>query len=836
MAGRGNRRKPKVNTTPVRERDLRDVEMDDLRRQVEQLQQRLLRFETKDHDVSHDSEGDASYEDEETNPFADTRSRISSDSSKPRQRTPRQNLPREYDVKVDIPEFAGKINAEEFSDWLHTVERIFDYKDVPDDRKVKLVAIKLTKYASIWWEHLKNRRAREGKSRIVTWDKMKKELKKKFLPDNYRQDIFLKLHNFQQKDLTVEEYSAEFDHLLMCCDIVEPEEQTIARYLGGLRTEIRNVIQLQPYWTYNDVFKLAIKVEKQLKEAHGSGFRSWAKESSTSKDDNEISNPLPTKTNLNKHDPKSEIINNSTRTKSNSPNSRKCFKCQGFGHIASECPNRKIVSLVEENFDEELEEETNKEEDENEITFGDQGESLIIHRCLSSAKVGEDTFLEENIFHTTSLSKVYDVVFEGPPTYDESEDDEFTVDDRGELLVRPSLDSNYMEEMSNKPFGSNYDSHIEICKVITYDNFFENSIEVTAESALKVSKTLNAKPQVEKYLISEIQKEVAKGSLDDDPLFIKSQHEIDFIIGESYIHDIRFFSGCHYAHWMEYFKSSKLVSCSIQDFHIQLGALVANYPWDGTDDRKKNYFGCPDDETFRYMASLYSRSHYNMSLSKEFPGGITNGALWYPIYGGMQDWNYIHYGCFELTLEISDNKWPNASELPTLWEYNRMSMLNIVASLVKTGIHGRIFSSDGGRPLPASIAIRGINYTITASKLFADYHRLVAPREKYEVIATMPGYKSKSTCIVLGEAAATVDFVLDPETNYKGGELVLSSNCDFENNTSVQVMEFLPVSSQLEISVVLILILAFLCFLMKRRVKSNHLNQRQTLGPKRAVV
>lgn len=35
----------------------------------------------------------------------------------------------------------------------------------------------------------------------------------------------------------------------------------------------------------------------------------------------------------------------------------------------------------------------------------------------------------------------------------------------------------------------------------------------------------------------------------------------------------------------------------------------------------------------------------------------------YPIYGGMQDWNYIHYGCFELTLEISDIKWPSATEV-----------------------------------------------------------------------------------------------------------------------------------------------------------------------------
>ncbi|KAL9395949.1 hypothetical protein Peur_010202 [Populus x canadensis] len=41
---------------------------------------------------------------------------------------------------------------------------------------------------------------------------------------------------------------------------------------------------------------------------------------------------------------------------------------------------------------------------------------------------------------------------------------------------------------------------------------------------------------------------------------------------------------------------------------------------------------------------------------------LTKTCCRYPMYGGMQDWNYIHAGCFELTLEISDNKWPNASE------------------------------------------------------------------------------------------------------------------------------------------------------------------------------
>ncbi|XP_057776034.1 carboxypeptidase SOL1 [Salvia miltiorrhiza] len=265
------------------------------------------------------------------------------------------------------------------------------------------------------------------------------------------------------------------------------------------------------------------------------------------------------------------------------------------------------------------------------------------------------------------------------------------------------------------------------------------------------------------------------------------------------------------------------------------GALVANYPWDGTEDKKRDYFGCPDDKTFRFLASLYSRSHYNMSLSKEFPDGITNGAFWYPIYGGMQDWNYIHSGCFELTLEISDDKWPDASELPTIWDYNRMSMLNLVGSVIKTGIHGRVFSSDG-KPLPASIAIRGINYTIAAGKKFGEYYRLLAPGEKYEVIASMPGYRLKRACVILGEGAATVDFVLDPDTSstLNGSSRVLEdAGCYFDSKTSLQVVDFLP-ATQLEISLLLFVMLGFLCLLMQRRARRNQ--KQMPAVPRRAAV
>ena len=39
----------------------------------------------------------------------------------------------------------------------------------------------------------------------------------------------------------------------------------IAHYLGGLRVEISDAVQLQTCWTYNIVCKLAMKVEKQLR-------------------------------------------------------------------------------------------------------------------------------------------------------------------------------------------------------------------------------------------------------------------------------------------------------------------------------------------------------------------------------------------------------------------------------------------------------------------------------------------------------------------------------------------------------------------------------------------
>nr|GEZ10697.1 retrovirus-related Pol polyprotein from transposon 17.6 [Tanacetum cinerariifolium] len=180
--------------------------------------------------------------------------------------TNRDDPLRNFGMKIEIPEFVGKAHPDEFIDWLSTVEIIFDLRDVLEKLKVKLVAIKLCKSASLWWDHVKNQRVKDGKSKVETWAKMKKLLRAKFLLVKHRQEAFIEYQNFSQRaPSSVEDFIAEFDRLRMRCDVDEEEEQIIAWFLGAFQPHIVDVVHLQQYLTYEDVCRLALKVEKQQK-------------------------------------------------------------------------------------------------------------------------------------------------------------------------------------------------------------------------------------------------------------------------------------------------------------------------------------------------------------------------------------------------------------------------------------------------------------------------------------------------------------------------------------------------------------------------------------------
>ncbi|XP_069936726.1 carboxypeptidase D isoform X6 [Cherax quadricarinatus] len=196
------------------------------------------------------------------------------------------------------------------------------------------------------------------------------------------------------------------------------------------------------------------------------------------------------------------------------------------------------------------------------------------------------------------------------------------------------------------------------------------------------------------------------------------------------------------------------------------GSLVANYPWDDNPFGQNGvYSKCPDDEIFKKLAKAYSFAHPRMPIGKPcnsadivFRDGITNGAKWYSVSGGMQDWNYLNSNCFEITLEISCQKYPPAEDLRTYWMENKNSLLAFMEQ-VHTGVKGFIFDKSGNPISNASISVAGIDHDVV-SAADGDYWRLLVPGE-YLVTAHADGYEASSVKVDVPHLwAVQVNFTL----------------------------------------------------------------------------
>jgi len=99
------------------------------------------------------------------------------------------------------------------------------------------------------------------------------------------------------------------------------------------------------------------------------------------------------------------------------------FQVSGLGHIASDCPNRRIITLAEwdaireeDKEDEQKEDEEEQQEDKQEevIEAVDEGEMLVLRRVLSN-QCGVKDEQRENIFHSscTVEGKVCSLIIDG---------------------------------------------------------------------------------------------------------------------------------------------------------------------------------------------------------------------------------------------------------------------------------------------------------------------------------------------------------------------------------------------------------------------------------------
>ena len=146
---------------------------------------------------------------------------------------------------------------------------------------------------------------------------------------------------------------------LIRADIEEDREATMARFLRGLNREIADTIELHHYVELEELVHMALKVERQQQRRQStrpqnSSSAPWKpkyprQEDIPSSSKGKFEPRAPTPADPNKVKP-SITPNRSSEIK--------CFKCLGRGHIASQCPNQRVMVLRDsgeiESSDEEI--------------------------------------------------------------------------------------------------------------------------------------------------------------------------------------------------------------------------------------------------------------------------------------------------------------------------------------------------------------------------------------------------------------------------------------------------------------------------------------------------
>jgi len=156
----------------------------------------------------------------------------------------------------------------------------------------------------------------------------------------------------------------------------------------------------------------AIQVEQQLKRKEvakrsSANFGSFSWKDKDKKDGAAISSsstPTPSK----------------TRSKSQEEPSKrsrdvKCFKCEGLGHYAYECPNKRSMVLRDGEYISEYDVEEEEESEYVEEEKTPEGDLLIIRWLLGGQLKHVEESQRENIFHTRCLinGKVFMVIIDG---------------------------------------------------------------------------------------------------------------------------------------------------------------------------------------------------------------------------------------------------------------------------------------------------------------------------------------------------------------------------------------------------------------------------------------
>ena len=107
-------------------------------------------------------------------------------------------------------------------------------------------------------------RTRLGKDSIRDWEKMKKYLKRQFLPPDYQDLVYQEDQNCKQLGDSTAVYTKKFYRLQSYLDFNESEEYSISRYKNGLRWSNKKKLSAESFDFLTDLVLAATHMEQVI--------------------------------------------------------------------------------------------------------------------------------------------------------------------------------------------------------------------------------------------------------------------------------------------------------------------------------------------------------------------------------------------------------------------------------------------------------------------------------------------------------------------------------------------------------------------------------------------
>jgi hypothetical protein len=102
----------------------------------------------------------------------------------------------------------------------------------------------------------------------------------------------------------------------------------------------------------------------------------------------------------------------------------------------------------------------------------------------------------------------------------------------------------------------------------------------------------------------------------------------------------------------------------------------------------------------------------------------------------------------DVTLELSDEKFPPASTLASQWADNLDPLLALPMTAVLGGVSGQVLDSAGNPVKGATVSVDGIARVAAAKGPLAYYNRPLAPGS-YTLRASAPGFRGSTVTVTV---------------------------------------------------------------------------------------